>query len=274
MRPGVVPRPRLTTRLRASSSYPVVAVTAPAGYGKTTLLAQWSESARRPFAWVSLDEGDDDTLTLLTYVALALNRLEPLGAAVFDALSARRAVAATRVLPRLCEAFGTRKKPFVLVLGDVHLLTSQASRSAISTMIRHLPVGSQLVLAGRGEAPLPFARLRANGMLFELHAADLAFDLRGTKALLQAAGITLDRDDLELIAERTEGWPAGLYLAALALRSESSLAAAIDAFSGDDLIVADYFRNEVLARQTPAVARFLTRSSILDRLSGPLCDAV
>jgi LuxR family maltose regulon positive regulatory protein len=269
-----VPRTRLTTRLRASSSYPVVAVTAPAGYGKTTLLAQWSETARRPFAWVSLDEGDDDTLTLLTYVALALNRLEPLGAPVFDALSGRRAVAAARVLPRLCDALATRKKPFVVVLDDVHLLTSEESRAAISTLIRHLPVGSQLVLAGRGEEPVPLARLRANGMLFELHAADLAFDLHGTQALLRAMGITLHRDELELIAERTEGWPAGLYLAALALRSQGSLAAAIDAFSGDDAIVADYFRNEVLARQTPAVARFMTRSSILERLSGPLCDAV
>jgi LuxR family maltose regulon positive regulatory protein len=268
-----VRRPRLIATLKASSSYPVVSVTAPAGYGKTTLLAQWSAAGARPFAWVSLDEGDDDAVTLLTYVALALNRLEPLGAAVFAALSARAADTTAEILPRLCEALGSRK-PFVLVLDDAHLVTSAASREAISTLIRHLPPGSQLILVGRAESPLPLGRLRASGMLFELGPADLAFDVDGTKALLRAAGIRLSADEVSLIAERTEGWAAGLYLAVLSLRSQGDLADAVEAFSGDDRIVADYFRDEVMARQTPAVARFLTRTSILDRLSGPLCDTV
>jgi LuxR family maltose regulon positive regulatory protein len=248
-------------------------VTAPAGYGKTTLLAQWGEADGRPFAWVSLDAGDNDPLTLLTYVALALNRVEPLGAPVFSALSKRAPDVDGTVLPRLGHALATRTQPCVLVLDDTHLLVSPQACAVLTTLLQHLPAGSQLVLAGRVEPDLPLGRLRAEAMLFELGAADLAFDTTAAEGLLQHAGVRLTTDEIGVLVERTEGWPAGLYLAALALRSEGSLAA-VEAFVGSDRFVAEYFRNEVLERLSPADARFLRRTSILDRLSGPLCDAV
>lgn len=273
-RPGVVARRSLAKRLRASAETPLVCVAAPAGYGKTTLLAQWGESDPRPFAWVSLDGTDNDPVELLTYVALALNRLEPLGGAVFAALSVRNPAIETVVLPQLGKAISSLKQPFVLVLDDVHALSSDRSLGAIAVLLGHLPAGSQLVLAWRSEPAFPLARLRAERALLELGADDLAFDSKAADALLRAAGVRLSSDDLCLITERTEGWPAGLYLAALSLKSQGTVVAPVAGFAGDDRAVADYFGEQVLARLPRGVALFLIRTSVLERLSGPLCDAL
>ena len=272
-RPGLVARYALVDRLRASADDPIVYVAAPAGYGKTTLMAHWADADERPFAWVSLDAGDNDPLALLTYVALALNRIEPLGGPVFSALSAQQPVVGDVVLPRLGKAVSNRSQPFVLVLDDAHVLTAPEALDALVVLTRHLPAGSQVAVTARSEPTLPLGRLRAGRRLFELGPADLAFAPDEAEILLRGAGIALDPAEVRLINERTEGWPAGLYLAALSLRAHGSVVA-VESFTGDDRIVADYFRDEVLGRLSPALARFLTRTSVLDRLSAPLCDAV
>ena len=273
-RPGLVARYSLVDRLRASAADPIVYVSAPAGYGKTTLMAHWADADSRPFAWVSLDDGDNDPVALLTYVALALNRVEPLGGPVFSALSAPQPAVDGVVLPRLGKAVATRSEPFVLVLDDAHVLTAPDALESLFVLMRHLPAGSQLAITARSEPTLPLGRLRAGRRLFELGPADLAFAPDEAELLLRGAGIQLEPAEVRLITERTEGWPAGLYLAALSLRGDASVAAAVEGFAGDDRLVADYFRDEVLARLSPSLARFLTRTSVLDRLSAPLCDAI
>jgi LuxR family maltose regulon positive regulatory protein len=272
-RPGLVARYSLVDRLRASSADPIVYVAAPAGYGKTTLMAHWADADERPFAWVSLDGGDNNPVALLTYVALALNRVEPLGGPVFSALSAQSPVVEGVVLPQLGKAVATRSQPFVLVLDDAHVLTAPEALEAIVVLTRHLPVGSQVAITARSEPTLSLGKLRAGRRLFELGPADLAFAPDEAEILLRGAGIKLEPSEVRLITERTEGWPAGLYLAALSLRAHGSVVA-VENFTGDDRIVADYFRDEVLARLSPGLARFLTRTSVLDRLSAPLCDAI
>jgi LuxR family transcriptional regulator, maltose regulon positive regulatory protein len=273
-RPGLVARYSLVDRLRESAADPIVYVSAPAGYGKTTLMAHWADADRRPFAWVSLDEGDNDPAALLTYVALALNRVEPLGGPVFSALSAPKPVVDGVVLPRLGKAVANRSEPFVLVLDDAHVLTAPGALEALFVLMRHLPAGSQVAITARSEPTLPLGRLRAGRRLFELGPADLAFAPDEAEILLRGAGIELEPDEVRLITRRTEGWPAGLYLAALSLRGHGSVAVAVEGFAGDDRLVADYFRDEVLARLSPSLGRFLTRTSVLDRLSAPLCDAI
>ena len=272
-RPGLVARYSLVDRLRASAADPIVYVAAPAGYGKTTLMAHWADADERPFAWVSLDNGDNDPVALLTYVALALNRIEPLGGPVFSALSTQSPAVEGVVLPRLGKAVATRSQPFVLVLDDAHVLTAPEALDALFVLTRHLQPGSQLAITARSEPTLPLGKLRAGRRLFELGPADLAFAPDEAEILLRGAGIQLEPAEVRLITERTEGWPAGLYLAALSLRAHGSVVA-VEGFTGDDRIVADYFRDEVLARLSPGLARFLTRTSVLDRLSAPLCDAI
>ena len=272
-RSGLVARYGLVDRLCASAADPIVYVSAPAGYGKTTLMAHWADADERPFAWVSLDAGDNDPIALLTYAALALNRVEPLGGPVFSALSAQKPDVEGLVLPRLGKAVATRSQPYVLVLDDAHVLTSPEALDALVVLTRHLPAGSQVAITARSQPTLPLGKLRAGRRLFELGPADLAFAPDEAEILLRGAGIELEPAEVRLITERTEGWPAGLYLAALSLRAHGSLVA-VEGFTGDDRIVADYFRDEVLARLPPGLARFLTRTSVLDRLSAPLCDAI
>jgi LuxR family maltose regulon positive regulatory protein len=274
LRPGLVPRQALLERLQTSASSPVVCVTAPAGYGKTTLLAQWAKADARPFAWVSLDRSDNEPVELLTYIALALNRLEPLGAPVFAALSAPSPAIEASVVPRLGKALSSMSRPLVLVLDDVHSIDSKPSLQALEMLIPHVPSGSKLVLASRRESALRLSRLRAEGALHELGVADLAFDREAADRLLRAAGVRLGPYDLERITQRTEGWPAGLYLAALALRGDGTVVTPVDGFRGDDRVLADYFGDQVLSRLPRGVERFLTHTSVLDRLSGELCDAV
>jgi LuxR family transcriptional regulator, maltose regulon positive regulatory protein len=273
-RPGLVVRKALVQRLRESTASPVVSLTAPAGYGKTSLVAQWAKSDKRRFAWISVDRADNEPLELLTYVALALNRLEPLGASVFTALVARSPAVEATVLPRLGKAVASMSRPFVLVLDDVHLIDSKRSLEAIGVLLPHLPAGAQIALVSRRQPALSLGRLRAEGALLELGPSDLAFDAAEADALLRAAGVRLGPKDLERIVHKTEGWPAGLYLAALALRGEGTVVTPVERFKGDDRLLADYFGEQVLGRLPRSAERFLTHTSILDRLSGELCDTV
>ena len=267
-------RPALVERLVQDDRRPVVSVVAPAGYGKTTLLSQWAERNGQAFAWVSVDEKDNDPKVLLTYIAQALDRVEPVGQRVFDALASPASSVPGSVVPRLGAAFAAMTSPVVLALDDVHLLHNSECRAALSVLAEHVPAGSRLALAGRTAPPLRIARLRAEGRITEIGPADLALTRGEAAALLRAAEVTVGDDDVAALHERTEGWPVGLYLAALAIGAGSSLRKAAASFGGDDRLVSDYVESELLARLSERRRIFLTRTAVLERMSGPLCDAV
>ena len=251
-----------------------MSVVAPAGYGKTTLLAQWAERYGPAVAWVSVDDGDNDPKVLLSYVAQALDGVQPIGGQVFDALGSPTSSVPGSVVPRLGAAFAAMTTPVALVLDDVHLLHNSACRAALSVLADHVPAGSRLALAGRDEPPLRVARLRAEGRITEIGAGDLALTRAEAALLLRDAEVTLDDRDLAELHQRTEGWAAGLYLAALYLREGGALPGAASSFSGGDRLVSDYVEAELLARISQRQRVFLTRTAVLDRMCGPLCDAV
>ena len=273
IRPGTVPRPFLIERLWGGDRRPIVSVVAPAGYGKTTLLAQWAERNGQSFAWVSVDEADNDPKVLLSYVAEALDAVEPLGERVFDALASPGSSVPGSVVPRLGSAFSSMTSPVALVLDDVHLLQNQDCRSALSVLADHVPPGSRLALAGRTAPPLRIARLRAEGKLLEIGPDDLSLTLEEASSLLHNARLALDTDEVAELHERTEGWPVALYLAALCLREGSSFEPAAASFGGDNRLVSDYVESEFFARISPQERAFLTRTAVLERMCGPLCDA-
>jgi LuxR family transcriptional regulator, maltose regulon positive regulatory protein len=270
LRPGTICRSLLIRRLMRDGCGPVVSVVAPAGYGKTTLLAQWAEDNGQAFAWVSADEADNDPKVLLSYVAQALDGVQPVGGPVFDALAS----AASSVVPRLGSAFASMTVPVVLVLDDVHLLRNTECRAALSVLADHVPDGSRLVLAGRDEPPLRVPRLRAEGRITEIGPADLALTRDEAAALLRATGVVLSEDEVAELYLRTEGWPAGLYLAAMAIRAGDSPPGLAGSFGGDDRFITEYVESELLARISPRDREFLTRTAVLERMCGPLCEAV
>ena len=274
IRPGTVRRSSLIERLVRGDRGPIVSVVAPAGYGKTTLLSQWAERSGHSFAWVSVDEADNDPKVLLSYVAKALDAVEPIDGRVFDALASPVSSVPGSVVPRLGAAFSSMTSPVVLVLDDVHVLHNSECRAALSVLADHVPDGSQLVLAGRAEPPLRIARLRAEGKILEIGPGDLSLTCEEASSLLRNAGVVLGEDEVAELHRRTEGWPAGLYLAALYLREGGSFASAAFSFSGDDRLVSEYMESEFLARISRQQRAFLTRTAVLERMCGPLCEAV
>jgi LuxR family maltose regulon positive regulatory protein len=274
IRPGTVRRSSLIGRLAQDDARLIVSVVAPAGYGKTTLLSQWAERNGRAFAWVSVDEADNDPKVLLTYVAEALDAVEPIGERVFDALASPGSSVPGSVVPRLGSAFASMISPVVLVLDGVHLLRNSECRAALSVLADHVPVGSRLVLAGRAGPPLRVARLRAEGKIVEIGPKDLAFTCGEASSLLREAGVAVGEDEVADLHRRTEGWPAGLYLAALYLREGGPLAGAAVSFGGDDRLVSEYLEAEFLSRISARQRVFLTRTAVLERMCEPLCDAV
>jgi LuxR family transcriptional regulator, maltose regulon positive regulatory protein len=265
-RPGTVRRSLLIERLAAGDPAPIVSVVAPAGFGKTTLLAQWAAGNGQAFAWVSVDEPDNDPKVLLTYVAQALGEVEPIDQRVFAALASPGSSVPGSVVPRLGSAFSSMTSPVVLVLDDVHVLRNRECQAALSMLADHVPEGSRLVLAGREDPPLRVARLRAEGRILEIGPADLSLTPAEAAALLRRAGVTLGRDDLAALHQRTEGWAAGLYLAALYLREGDPPASGAVSFGGDDRLVSEYLESELLARVSPRQRAFLTRTAVLERI--------
>jgi LuxR family transcriptional regulator, maltose regulon positive regulatory protein len=274
MRPGTVHRSLLIERLARADSRPVVSVVAPPGYGKTTLLSQWAEHNGQSFAWVSVDEADNDPKVLLTYVAEALDAVEPIDQRVFDALASPVSSLPGSVVPRLGSSFSSMTSPVALILDDVHALHNRECRAALSVLADHVPSGSRLVLAGRAEPPLRIARLRVEGKVLEIGPGELSLTREEASALLRNAEVALDEDEVAELHRRTEGWPAGLYLAALYLREGGPLASAAVAFGGADRLVSEYMESEFLARISQQNREFLTRTAVLKRMSGPLCEAV
>jgi LuxR family maltose regulon positive regulatory protein len=263
----------------AGTARRLLLVEAPAGFGKTTLIAQWRLSAAesRPFAWVSLDRGDNDPGRLWWHVAGALLGTCP-GISAGNVLAAVRDQqpdSAGALVPLLVNELARLPDPVVLVLDDYHVISERDCHDQLAFLLLHLPPTVQLVLITRVEPPLPLARLRAAGEMAEVRAADLRFGpAHAAQLVATVAGLELSRTDLAELVDLTEGWPAGIYLAALSLREQASPSAVIRQFSGDNRFVLDFLAEEVLSRQPYAVRQFLERTSILSRFCAPLCDAV
>jgi LuxR family transcriptional regulator, maltose regulon positive regulatory protein len=274
LRPGLVARERLVRRLLDAQHVPVALIVAPAGYGKTTVLSQWSERDERPFAWVNLDAEDNDPRNLVSAIALALDAVEPIGWEVFEALTSERPDAAPVALGRLARSLGRREVPVVLALDNLHVLRTRESRRVVTAIRRASGAGLQLALVSRSDAVLPVGRLRAHGNSVELRTEDLAMTRSEASMLLHLARIELPPEQVLALARRTEGWPAGLYLAALSMGEQAGDRPDVGEFAGDDRFVAEYVREELLSGLPPAQLEFLTRTSVLDRLSAPLCDAI
>ena len=271
---GLVPRSRAVRRLLEAREVPVALLVAPAGYGKTTVLSEWDERDSRPFAWVGLDADTGQPARLLASIAAALEVSEPVGRGVLTAISSQRPDATRRALPRLLRYLTYREQPVVLVLDDAQHLHAPEALCILQALADGMPPGSQLALASRHEPRLAVGRLRAHRKVVELRAGDLAMSRAEAAALFEQAGLRLNADEIGTLLRRTEGWAAGLYLAALSLREERDVRAAVSRFGGADRLVAEYLRDEFLAPLGQEAQAFLTRTSVLDTLSGPLCDAV
>ena len=273
VRPGTVRRPLLIERL-AQADPPIVSVVAPSGFGKTTLLSQWAEHDGRAFAWVPVEETDNDPKVLLSRIAQALDAVEPIGRPVFDALTSPGSSIAGLVVPRLGSALVSMTSPVALVLDDVHVLRNSECRTALSMLAHHVPRGSRLVLSGQVESPLRIARLRAEGRVTEIGPDDLSLTCEEASSLLREAGVVLGEQEVAELHRRTEGWPAGLYLAALYIRQGAPFGRVAASFGGDDQFVSEYLESEFLSRISSQQRAFLTRTAVLERMCGPLCDAV
>lgn len=223
LRPGIVDRPELVDSLVSAPHAPVVLVSAPAGYGKTTLLMLWQQREQRPFAWLSVGRADNDPVMFVAGVLAALDPILQLGGAIAGSLNAPAPPIEDVVLPELVDAWSASQQPFVFVLDDVHLVTEMRCHKIIDYLSHRLPAGCQLTLATRSDPALPLATLRAHGRLLEVRAADLALSQPEAAALLAAAGVRLSDDQVDRLVDRTEGWPAALYLAAFSLRDRKSV---------------------------------------------------
>ena len=270
---ALVPRGEIIDRLLDAGNVPVVLITAPPGYGKTVAAQQWSHEDPRPFAWLSLDESDNDPAVLLTYLMLALQRLEPVDPAILALLAEDGGAIDEIVLPRFGRMLRNRARPFVLVLDDADALTSLESTKVVDVIVHHLPEGSQVAIVGRRAPELRWSEFRVQRMLVEVGAQKLRLTRAEAQALIDAAGLHLDENDVELLVDRTEGWAAGLYLAAVSLSAAVNQRRAVDAYVGSESIVAGYLRDHLLASLPPDDQLFLIHASILTRMSGPLCDA-
>ena len=213
-------------------------------------------------------------MVFLRYIVAAIHRVQPLPPDVFDALSGPGASAWTTRVPRVGSALAALENQLVLVLDDLHRVANPSCLDALAGLFRYIPAGSTIAVASREEPPLPLGRWRAQGSVHEIGVKDLRLDDQEAALLLESAGIELDASDLSELTVRTEGWPAGLYLAALSLQAGGTSPAGADAFNGDDRFVSDYFRSELLSRLPAAETQFLLYTSVLDGMSGALCDAV
>ena len=272
-RPDLVPRPRLTARLDEGLARGLVLVCAPAGYGKTVLLADWARRGRQPVAWLSLDAGDNDPARFWRHAVAALDRARPgTGGRVAPLLGPPAPSSFRGLVTALINDLAADQA--LLVLDDYHVIGSAQVHESLAFLVEHRPAGIGVVLASRSDPPLPLARLRARGQLTETREAELRFTPAEAAELLQHMASGLPDASVAALAARTEGWAAGLQLAALSLRGHADAAAFVAAFTGSHRFVLDYLAEEVLERQDEQLRTFLLETSVLERLSGPLCDAV
>jgi LuxR family maltose regulon positive regulatory protein len=281
-RPKVVLRPHLIERLneglRQNQGFgrKLTLIYAPAGFGKTTLVSEWVAGCKRPVAWLSLDEGDNDPTYFLTYLVAALQTVAPkIGAGVMSVLQSPQPSPTESILTSLLNEITTIPDNFVLVLDDYHVLDAKPVDNALTFLLEHLPPQTHLVIATREDPPLPLARLRARGQLTELRADDLRFTpAEATEFLNQVMGLNLSAEDITALEARTEGWIAGLQLAALSMQGRSDAVSFIKSFTGSHHFILDYLVEEVLRCQPEHVRDFFLQTSILDRFCAPLCNAV
>ena len=277
-RRGLVARPRLSERLSRGAESALTLVSAPAGFGKTTLLAEWLAAAPadgRSVAWLSLDQRDNDPALFWTYLVAALKTAAPGDGAGALSLLQPPQPPSEAGLVTLLNDLDAISNDVVLVLDDYHVIDARDVQDGMAFLLEHLPPQIHLVIASRADPPLPLARLRGRGELVEIRAADLRFTPGEAAAYLnEVMGLALTAADVAALEGRTEGWIAALQLAALSLQGREDIAAFIAGFAGDDRYIVDFLAEEVLQRQPGHVQQFLLQTSILDRLSGPLCDAV
>jgi len=276
LRPNVVSRSRLIERLNEGLHRKLTLISAPAGFGKTTLLSAWVEGIDRQVAWLSLDEGDGDPARFLTYLVAALQTIAPnIGEGVLGVLQSPQPPPIESMLTALLNDITTIPDHFVLVLDDYHVLDAKPIDNALTFLLEHLPPHMHLVIATREDPQLPLARLRARDKLTELRVTDLRFTPSEAAGFLnQVMGLDLSAEDITALETRTEGWIAGLQLAAISMQGHKDSTSFITSFTGSHHFVLDYLVEEVLQQQPERVQNFLLRTSILDRLCGPLCDAV
>ena len=278
-RRDLVPRPRLRERLDRGVESKLTLVSAPAGFGKTTLLAEWLGAADadvRLAAWLSLDHSDNHPPFFWSYVIAALQTVAPgVGASAMSLLQSAQPPAIESVLASVLNELNAIAQDLVLVLDDYHVIDAHDIHTGTVFLLDHLPPQMHLVIGSRADPALPLARLRARGELVEIRAADLRFTPDEAAAYLnEVMGLHLEFRDVAALEGRTEGWIAALQLAGLSIQGREDIAGFIAGFAGDDRYIVDYLVEEVLQRQTEVIRRFLLQTSILDRLSGPLCDAV
>ncbi len=278
-RPGLVPRPRLTQRLNQGLDRKLILISAPAGFGKSTLLSEWrttSPASEMPFDWVSLDERDNDPVRFWTYVIAALEGVEPKlsegAGAVFRALQSSPSESA---LEMLINDLATVRHDFALVLDDYHVITNEAIHQSLTFLIEYMPPQMRLAIASRTEPPLSLTFLRGRGQLAELRGDDLRFTPDETAEFLnQVMGLDLTPEQIVALDARTEGWIVGLQMAAISMHGQDDLSELIAEFSGDNRYILDYLIEQVLGCQTGQIQTFLLQTSILDQMCGSLCEAV
>ena len=279
LRRGLVARPRLSERLGSGAESKLTLISAPAGFGKTTLLAEWlavAPAAERSVAWLSLDQADNQPVSFWTYLVAALQTVAPgIGTRALSLLQEPQPPPIETVLATLLNELSAMPNDVVLVLDDYHVIDAHDVQDGMAFLLEHLPPRTHLVITTRADPALPLARLRARGELVEIRAADLRFTPAEAAAYLNdAMGLDLSASDVAALEGRTEGWIAALQLAALSMQGRDDVAGFIAGFAGDDRYIVDYLVEEVLQRQPEHVRSFLLETSILDRLSGSLCDSV
>jgi LuxR family maltose regulon positive regulatory protein len=282
IRPELVSRPRLIERLNAGLCQnqgfgrKLTLVSAPAGFGKTTLVTEWLNRSEHRFTWLSLDEGDNDLARFFTYFVAALQKIDAnVGQAAQAMLQAPQPPPPETVLTSLINDIAASSSPFVLILDDYHLIDAPPIHQQLAFLLEHQPPPMHLGLVTRADPPLPLSRLRARSQMLEIRTDDLRFTTGEAAFFLnQVMGLNLSAEDAAALEARTEGWVVGLQMAALSLQSQEDAAGFIQAFSGSHHFVLDYLMDEVLSHQPEDVHRFLLHTSILERMTGPLCDAV
>jgi LuxR family maltose regulon positive regulatory protein len=271
-----IARPYLSSKLIEALRHKVVLVLAPAGYGKTTMVIEALRDTKQPVGWVSLDFADNIPGNFLTYFVTALQSVVPeIGQPILNALQSPQPPPTNLLLTALVNSISARKEDFVLVLDDYHTIESQAVHDAVTFIVEHLPQQFHLIIASRIDPPLPLARWRVNGVIAEIRADDLSFTNEEAEAFFKKiTGAALSEKDIATLQNRTEGWVAGLKMTALSLRVKKEISAYISVFSGSNRYVLDYLAEEVLNHQSANTRQFLLETSILERVCGPLCDAV
>src|SRR5688572_13634281 len=277
-RPKVVSRPRLLAQLDEGtlSGRKLTLISAPAGFGKTTLVSEWVTGFGQPAAWLSLDEGDNDSTRFLTYLITALQTIAPhIGEGMLGVLQSPLPPPTETILTTLLNEITAIEDNFVLVLDDYHVIDSKPVDNALTFLIEHLPPQMHLTVTTREDPQLPLARLRVRNQLTELRAASSRFTPdEAAEFLNQVMGLNLSSENITALDKRTEGWIAGMQLAALSMQGHQDIAGFIESFTGSHHFVMDYLLEEVLNQQSASIQTFLLCTSILDHLCGSLCDAV